>query len=356
MSKRPSLGKGLGDLGLSELLGDLDSPAVSFAAPEPAVSAAPVEAQPAATTAATTATTVDHMQEAQAPAAAVATQQVVAQAPAVSVVETKHNATLKSLPVDVLKPGRYQPRKVFNEEALQELADSIKAQGIIQPIVVRPMNNGYEIIAGERRWRAAQLAELQDVPVIVKDLTDEAALAMSLIENIQRKDLNVIEEAEALDRLIREFRLTHQEVADAVGKSRAGVSNLLRLLKLNPDVRLLVEQGKIEMGHARALLGLEGLEQSKVAQAVVNRGLSVRQTEVLIRRVHDVKAAQKGEIDKPDPDVLRLQNQLAERLGARVQIQHSAKGSGRLVINYNSIEELQGILEHVDTEKEQLAQ
>lgn len=328
--KRPSLGRGLGDLGLSELLGDLDMPAVSVLEAEPVENVKLEES------------TVD-----KAPAAS--------SAPTVGMqttLDVKHNAALKSLPVDVLRSGRYQPRKVFNEDALQELANSIKAQGIIQPIVVRPMNNGYEIIAGERRWRAAQLAGLHEVPVIVKDLTDEAALAMSLIENIQRKDLNVIEEAEALDRLIREFRLTHQEVADAVGKSRTGVTNLLRLLKLNPDVRLLVEHGDIEMGHARALLGLEGLEQSKVAQAIVKRGLSVRQTEVLIRRVHDVKAAHKGELEKPDPDVLRLQNELAERLGADVRIQHTAKGKGRLVINYNSLEELQGILEHVDTDQE----
>lgn len=323
--KRPTLGKGLGDLGLSELLGDLDSPAVSVLDRSEPVAQQPAPVVPAPV-------------QPDIPAA------TAAPLPAIN------NAHLKSLPVDMLKPGRYQPRKVFNEEALQELADSIKAQGIIQPIVVRSMNGGYEIIAGERRWRAAQLAGLHNVPVIVKELTDEAALAMSLIENIQRKDLNVMEEAEALDRLIREFRLTHQEVAEAVGKSRTGVTNLLRLLKLNMDVRVLVENGDIEMGHARALLSLEGLEQSKVAQAIVKRGLSVRQTEVLIRRVHDVKAAQKGggEVVKPDPDVMRLQTELAERLGANVQIQHTAKGKGRLVINYNSLEELQGILEHVD--------
>jgi ParB family chromosome partitioning protein len=336
--RRPSLGKGFGDMGLSELLGDLDSPAVSILErPSEPVATPPtpqVEAK------------VAEVKKVEIP-------EVKAQAPEVKVAPivatgTAGNAALKMLPVDLLRPGRYQPRKTFNEDALQELADSIKAQGIIQPIVVRSMNGGYEIIAGERRWRAAQLAGMHDVPVIVKELTDEAALAMSLIENIQRKDLNVMEEAEALDRLIREFRLTHQEVAQAVGKSRTGVTNLLRLLKLNVDVRLLVENGDIEMGHARALLGLEGLEQSKVAQAIVKRGLSVRQTEVLIRRVHDVKAAHKGEVVKPDPDVIRLQTELAERLGADVHIQHSAKGKGRLVINYNSLEELQGILEHVD--------
>ncbi len=331
--KRPSLGKGLGDLGLSELLGDLDAPAVAVmerSADEGLFTqqaVLPITAIPSL---------AQHDQTAM---------------PALTTSQTNTiNAALKVTPIDLLKPGRYQPRKVFDETALQELADSIKAQGIIQPIVVRSMNNGYEIIAGERRWRAAQLAGLHEVPVIVKELSDEAALAMSLIENIQRKDLNVMEEAEALDRLIREFHLTHQEVAQAVGKSRAGVTNLLRLLKLNPDVRLLVEHSTIEMGHARALLALEGLEQSKVAQAIVNRGLSVRQAEELIRRVHDVKAAQAsgGVIERVDPDVLRLQNQLAEKLGAQVSIQHTARGKGRLIIGYNSLEELQGILAHIE--------
>ena len=310
-TKRTSLGRGLGDLGLSELLGDLNAPTVAVAPP--------------------TTVTIEH-KEAVTPAKPM-------------------GAELKSLPVDRLQAGRYQPRKTFDETALQELANSIKSQGIIQPIVVRPMNNGYEIIAGERRWRAAQLAGLHDVPVIVKDLTDEAALAMSLIENIQRKDLNVIEEAEALDRLIREFDLTHQELADAVGKSRVGITNLLRLLKLNSDVRLLVETGQIEMGHARALLGLEGMEQSKVAQSIATKGLSVRQSEILIRRIHEIKSAvsQGADADlKPDPDVLRLQTELAEKLGAHIQIQHTAKGKGRLLIHYNSLEELQGILEHIE--------
>ena len=310
-TKRSSLGRGLGDLGLSELLGDLNAPTVAVAPPTMIIEKEDILATPA----------------------------------------KPMGAELKSLPVDRLQAGRYQPRKTFDETALQELANSIKSQGIIQPIVVRPMNNGYEIIAGERRWRAAQLAGLHDVPVIVKDLTDEAALAMSLIENIQRKDLNVIEEAEALDRLIREFDLTHQELADAVGKSRVGITNLLRLLKLNSDVRLLVEKGQIEMGHARALLGLEGLEQSKVAQSIATKGLSVRQSEILIRRIHEIKsaAAQGADADiKPDPDVLRLQTELAEKLGAHIQIQHTAKGKGRLLIHYNSLEELQGILEHID--------
>lgn len=318
MSKRPTLGKGLGDLGLSELLGDLNAPTVSVS--DNSIHEAVVTPAPVAT---------------------------AEPAQAVKPADTPNNAILRSLPIDKLKPGRYQPRKVFEQSALQELSESIRAQGIIQPIVVRQMNDGYEIIAGERRWRAAQLAELHEVPAIVKDLTDEAALAMSLIENIQRRDLNVIEEAEALDRLVREFRLTHQEVAEAVGKSRTGVTNLLRLLKLNPDVRLLVEQGDIEMGHARALLSLEGVEQSKVAHAIVKKKLSVRQAEMVIRRIQEVKAEQRGEAVKADPDVLRLQTELAEKLGAATNIQHSATGKGRVVINYNSLEELEGILEHI---------
>ncbi len=323
MSRRPTLGKGLGDLGLSELLGDLNAPTVSVA--NQSIHEAVVT--PAASTVALT--------------PAVSSTQNLKPA------DTPNNAVLRSLPIDKLKPGRYQPRKVFEQSALQELAESIRAQGIIQPIVARQMNDGYEIIAGERRWRAAQVAELHEVPVIVKDLTDEAALAMSLIENIQRKDLNVIEEAEALDRLIQEFRLTHQEVAEAVGKSRTAVTNLLRLLKLNPDVRLLVEQGDIEMGHARALLSLEGVEQSKVAHAIVKKKLSVRQAEMVIRRIQEVKAEQRGEVVKADPDVLRLQTELAEKLGAATNIQHGASGKGRVVINYNSLEELEGILEHI---------
>lgn len=346
MSKRPTLGKGLGDLGLSELLGDLNPPTVSVLEVDDGTrddvdntSGAHVSPQTSEALEAEVKTSTADEEKVEATS--------TTDVPVKSVAPSPHNASLKSLPVDLLMPGRYQPRRNFDESALQELADSIKAQGIIQPIVVRRMNGRYEIIAGERRWRAAQLAGLSDVPVVEKDLTDEAALAMSLIENIQRKDLNVVEEAEALDRLIREFQLTHQEVAQAVGKSRTGVTNLLRLLKLNPEARSLLEQGKIEMGHARALLGLQGGEQTKVAQAIVARELSVRQTEVLIRRVHEMKSVARGEKQKPDPDVLRLQNDLAEKLGAGIRIQHSAQGKGRVLIQYNSIEELQGILEHI---------
>lgn len=353
MSKRPSLGKGLDGLGLSELLGDLNTTQAvpvhvpeAVAAPEAvAVVEAPAEvtvAEPEVKSEVVAPIVTVSAPKSQEPA-------VQASAPAITDVNTDgpENASLKALPVDVLKPGRYQPRRVFAEDALQSLADSIKSQGIIQPIVVRRMNDGYEIIAGERRWRAAQRAGLHQVPVVVKDLTDEAALAMSLIENIQRRDLNVIEEAIALERLANEFQLTHQEVATAVGKSRTSVTNLLRLLKLNNDVRLLVENGDIEMGHARALLSLEGVEQSKAAQTIVARELSVRQAEIFIRRMQEVKSVEAGEKETIDPDVLRLQTELAEKLGAGVQIQHTAKGKGRLVVQYHSLDELQGILEHI---------
>lgn len=253
---------------------------------------------------------------------------------------------LKKLPLDTIRPGRYQPRKQMSKEALAELASSIKAQGIIQPIVVRHAGQGYEIIAGERRWRAAQMAGLHEAPAIIRDIPDEAAVAMSLIENIQRQDLNVIEEAVALQRLIDEFSMTHQEVADAVGKSRASVTNMLRLLKLNPDVRLLVEQGRLDMGHARALLALEGIQQSDVASNVIARALSVRDTEKLIRQLQattkDVPRAK-----TVDPDVSRLQRNLSDKLGAAVVIRHNDKGKGKLLIHYNSVDELEGILERI---------
>lgn len=254
---------------------------------------------------------------------------------------------LKKLPVEVLQPGRYQPRRQMAPDALQELSDSIRAQGIIQPIVVRPVSSDcYEIIAGERRWRAAQLAELTEVPTIVRDISDEAAMAMSLIENIQRQDLNVIEEAVALQRLIEEFEMTHQAVADAVGKSRASVTNILRLLKLNSDVRELLEQGKLDMGHARALLALDDVHQSQTAETVVQQGLSVRETEALIQRL------QAGESVKPqevvvDPNIAALQRNLSDRLGASVNIRHTDKGKGKLVIAYNNLDELDGILERI---------
>ena len=286
--KKRGLGKGLSDLALTELLGETDS-----ATPRPDI-----------------------------------------------------NTELKKLPIDVIQPGQYQPRRQMGNDALEELASSIRAQGIIQPIVVRRHANNYEIIAGERRWRAAQLAGLEKVPVIVRDIPDEAAIAMSLIENIQRQDLNAIEEAIALQRLIDEFHMTHQEVADAVGKSRASVTNTLRLLKLNPDVRSLVEQGHLDMGHARALLALEGVQQSEMANTVVARALSVRDTETLIRKLQS--NAKQSIMNVPvDPDIARLQSDLSDKLSAVVIIRHSTKGKGKLVIHYNNADELEGILERI---------
>jgi len=259
---------------------------------------------------------------------------------------------LKKLPVEQMERGRYQPRTEFNEEHLQELADSIGKQGIIQPIVVRsisvdPLVPKFEIIAGERRWRAAQLAGLLEVPVVIKKYTDEEAIAVSLIENIQREDLNPIEEASSLDRLIQEFGLTHQEAADAVGRSRTAVSNLLRLLSLEPAVKEMLAHGDIEMGHARALLSLEITLQSTVANHIIAKGLSVRETEAYVRKLLNPPAKKKKENTTEDLHISDLQNRLSETLGAKVVCQHGAKGKGKLVIQYNSLDELDGILEHI---------
>ena len=258
-------------------------------------------------------------------------------------------AGLQHLPIDVIQRGRYQPRSNFNPEALQELADSIKAQGVVQPIVVRPLSatpGHYEIVAGERRWRAAQLAGLHDIPAIIKDIPDQTAMAVGLIENIQRQELNPIEEANALHRLVEEFGLTHQEVADAVGRSRVTVSNLLRLLTLQSEVRHMLEDGRLEMGHARALLGLEGKQQRDAAQEVVHKGLSVRETEQLVKRINQ-PAKDKKSAPSLDPDTRRLQDELSEKLGAKVVFQHASNGKGKLLIHYNSLDELDGILEHI---------
>ena len=256
---------------------------------------------------------------------------------------------LRKLPVELLQPGKYQPRHDMREESLAELADSIRAQGVIQPVVVRPVGapsgkGRYEIIAGERRWRAAQLAGLTEVPAVVRPVVDRAAIAMSLIENIQREDLNPLEEAGALARLIREFELTHEEAAQAVGRSRAAVSNILRLLDLMPEVKKLLEAGKLEMGQARALLALSSLTQVQTAQLVAARGLSARETEALVKRV----LASAGKAPKrpapKDANVRRLEQELAERLGAPVAVEHRKSGKGRVVIQYGSLDELDGIL------------
>ncbi len=257
-------------------------------------------------------------------------------------------ANLRDLPVDQLESGRYQPRREFDPAALQELAHSIRAQGVVQPIVVRPLPGGghYEIIAGERRWRAAQLAELAVIPAIVRDIPDEMAVAVALIENIQREDLNPLEEASALLRLTEEFGMTHQAVADAVGRSRVGVSNLLRLLDVSEAVKRHIAAGELEMGHARALLSLDDAAQGDAARQVVARGLTVRQTEALVRKLQSGASERRGS-SEPDPNIRSLQSDLADRLGANVRIEHGQRGKGRLVIRYNSLDELDGILEHI---------
>jgi len=265
------------------------------------------------------------------------------EAPAVSKEEE-----LRQLPVDLLQRGKYQPRTHMDQGALEELANSIKAQGVVQPIVVRALGaGGYEIVAGERRWRAAQMAGLQTVPAVVRNIPDEAAIAIALIENIQRENLNPVEEAVALQRLIDEFGMTHQQTAESVGRSRAAVTNLLRLLTLNDDVRTMLEEGRMDMGHARALLGLSGGAQSQTARQVVENGLSVRETENLVRRLLEHRPAPRNARETLDPDVRRLQDELSEKLAARVRINHGSKGRGRLTIDYNSLEELEGVLARI---------
>lgn len=253
---------------------------------------------------------------------------------------------LSEIPVEWIRPGKYQPRKVMDEDALQDLAASIKAQGVMQPIVLRAIGEDrYEIIAGERRWRATQLAGLDKVPAVIKDVSDEAAVAMSLIENIQREDLNPMEEALALQRLIEEFELTHQQVADAVGKSRTAVTNFLRLINLGRDAAEMLARGDLEMGHARAILTLPDDRQSAVAREVVSKGLSVRQTEALVRKL----AAQKSKpAPKPsgDTDTRHLEQRLGSKIGQPVSIAHTAGGKGKLIISYSSLDELDGILVH----------
>ena len=253
---------------------------------------------------------------------------------------------LKNIPIDAIQRGKYQPRADMHEETLEELASSIKTQGVMQPIVIRPISSEkYEIIAGERRWRASQIAGLETIPAIIKPVGDEAAIAMSLIENIQRENLNPIEEAMALKRLQDEFELTQQEVANAVGKSRAAVTNLMRLMALHADVQNMLIKGELEMGHARALLSLPEASQTNTGRQVAKRGLSVRQTESLVRRMSE----QSGPTSKKaiDPDIKNLEEKLSETLGAKVLIQHTAKGKGRVVLKYNSLDELEGILSHI---------
>ncbi|HCV78728.1 ParB/RepB/Spo0J family partition protein [Pseudomonas oryzihabitans] len=254
---------------------------------------------------------------------------------------------LQSLPVDIIQRGKYQPRRHMDPTALEELANSIRVQGLMQPIVVRAIGEGrYEIIAGERRWRASQQAGLDRIPALVRDVPDQVAIALALIENIQRQNLNPLEEAMALQRLQDEFELTQAQVAEAVGKSRSGVTNLLRLLALAEDAKELLARGELEMGHARALLGLPKARQAEGARHVVARGLTVRQTEALVRQwLSGAEPVEKA--PAVDPDISRLEQRLAERLGANVQIRHGEKGKGQLVIRYTSLDELQGVLAHI---------
>ena len=257
------------------------------------------------------------------------------------------DGTLKNLPVEFLQPGQYQPRRDMNPEALQELADSITTQGVMQPIIVRPKgDNKYEIIAGERRWRATQQAGLDTIPAIVREVTDEATIAMALIENIQREDLNAMEESLALIRLQDEFNLTQQQVADSVGKSRSAVTNLMRLATLEKAVQEQLERGELELGHAKCLLGLEGNAQIGAARTVAANAMTVRQTEALVKKLQNTDTATTNP-QTANPDIMRLQEELSEKLGAVVSIQHSAKGAGKLVFKYNSVDELDGILAHL---------
>lgn len=264
-----------------------------------------------------------------------------------SIAEHDQTCDVRMLPLDLIQRSRFQPRFDMRPETLEELADSIRAQGVVQPILVRPLANQgrYEIIAGERRWRAAQMAGLYEIPAIVREVPDRAALSIALIENIQREDLNPLEEAEALARLVNEFELTHQEVAEAVGRSRATVTNLLRLLDLREEVKRLVKAGDLEMGHARALLALEGSLQGKAAQQIVAQGLSVRETERLVQGLlNSTKARTPPE---REPNVVHLEEELSLKLGASVAVRHDSKGKGTLVIRYNSLDELDGILAHI---------
>ena len=266
-------------------------------------------------------------------------------------VQQKSDGELHNVPIEFIQPGAFQPRIDMHPEALEELASSIRSQGIVQPIVIRAIaesttsgDQKYEIIAGERRWRAAQMAGMADVPAVIRDVPDKAVIAMALVENIQREELNPIEEATALRRLIDEFNMTHQLAADAVGRSRASVSNLLRLLELEAGSRNLLENGDLEMGHARALLALKGEEQNHTAQHIVNQGLSVRETEALIKKILNPKLV----IDKkPDPNIVNLQTSLSDKLGTKVLFQHGSKGKGKMVIHYNNVDELEGIIAHI---------
>ncbi|GMR01586.1 MAG: ParB/RepB/Spo0J family partition protein [Gammaproteobacteria bacterium] len=265
-----------------------------------------------------------------------------------SMIEPQNDNELRNIDIDLIERGPWQPREHFDEETLQELADSIKQQGVVQPIVVRQKSpHRFEIVAGERRWRASQKAGQSQIPAVIKTFDDQTAAAVSLIENIQRENLNPLEESTALKRLIDEFDMTHQQVADTVARSRATVSNLLRLQDLNPDVKTLLAMRDIEMGHARALLAIDGMEQSRVAKDVARKGLSVRETEALIRKIS--APAKKTKTVRKDPDIIKLEERLTERLGAPVHIKQKSKGNGCLEIIYSSLDVLDGILSKIES-------
>ncbi len=253
--------------------------------------------------------------------------------------------SLQHLPIEMIQQSPYQPRQVIEPEALEALANSIRQQGVVQPIVVRKVNGEYQLIAGERRWRAAQLAGLHDIPAVIKSVSDQEAAAIALIENLQREDLNPLEEAHAFSNLIEEFELTHQEVGEVVGRSRAAVSNSLRLLALADPVKEMLNRGQIEMGHARALLALNKTEQTPCAQAIVRRQLSVRAAETLVKQVQQKDVTQARPASHPDPDIMRLEQKLSDQMGSNVTIQHSKSGSGRVQIRYANLDEFEGIVE-----------
>lgn len=262
--------------------------------------------------------------------------------------ESSLNDSLQHFPLDMIQPGKYQPRMDMSQESLEELADSIRAQGLVQPIVVRPVEGGhYEIIAGERRWRASKLAGLESVPVLIKEVSDRSAIAMALIENIQRENLNPMEEANALHRLREEFELTHQQTADAVGKSRATITNLLRLRNLNDDVKKLLENCDLEMGHARALLALEGESQSSAALQIVEKSLSVRETEQLVRRLLKPASAAQPPVIPAMDEIHEIEQRIADKLGDRFSIKHRANGKGKLVFDYANVDELKRLISQI---------
>jgi ParB family chromosome partitioning protein len=261
-------------------------------------------------------------------------------------VNASEQNALRQVPVEQIRRGEFQPRQNIPQQGLEELADSIRAQGLVQPVVLRPVDGGYELIAGERRWRASQLAGLHEIPAVIKDVPDQAAAAMALIENIQREDLSPLEESQAIKRLIEDFGLTHQQAAESVGRSRTAVTNLLRLLELEKETQTLLADKALEMGHARALLGLEGETQTAAARYIATKGLSVRETEKYIKQLKGTKTAKKQSTSR-SPDIVSLEHELADQLGAPVSVQYNNRGKGQLIISYNSLDELDGVLEHI---------